>query len=250
MAFNVDGFASRINQRSVAKQSNFDAWISFPARMSFPVGGAAAVNTLGFRADTAEIPGRSIQTITTKPYGGGLTHKIGYDVTYPEVTMSFICGADLAEKALFTAWQSLIIGKHNTNQPYQRNMKIGYYKDYIGTVVINQYTETGELGHQVTLMEAYPTIVNSMPLSWASEEVHRVTVQFSYLHFIESSIPFSPSSDSSVYFSTAGGNIRNAVKDFATNLLVGGLNNAIGNATGGAVSVSTSGINVNLGSIF
>jgi len=248
MGFNVDDFSSRLNQRGVAKQSNFEAWVSFPARMTFPVGGAAAVSTLGFRADTAEIPGRSIQTITYKPYGGGLTHKIGYDVTYPEVTMSFICGTDLAEKVLFTAWQSLVIGKHNTNQPYQRNMKIGYYKDYIGTVVINQYSEEGELSHQVTLVEVYPTIVNSMPLSWASEDVHRVTVQFSYLHFIESSVPYTPAP--ALNFSNAGNNIRSSIRNSATNLLVGGLNNAIGNATGGGVSVSTSDINVNLSSPF
>jgi len=246
MAFSVSDFSGQINSRAVAKQHSFDSLITFPARMAIPAGGGAAISELRFRVDSAEIPGRSIQTIQNKPYNTGLTHKIGYDVTYPEVTMSIICGSDLAEKSLFTAWQSLIIGKHNTNQPYQRNMRIGYYKDYVSTVEINQYNETGSVSHSVTLVDAYPLTVNSMPLSWASEEIHRVTVQFAYLHFIENSIPASASS-TAPFVNDLGQSIRNGILGFATNMALGAVNRSVNKATNGAVSIGSQGIGIRVG---
>ena len=41
----------------------------------------------------------------------------------------------------------------------------------------------------MALAEAYPVVVNSLPLSWGSEELHRLSVQFAYKHFIESDEP-------------------------------------------------------------
>ena len=236
MTFSVNEFSSQLNRRSVAKQSNFDAFITFPARMAFPVGTASAVNQLRFRVDSAELPGRSIQTTQGKPYGNGLTHKFGYDVTYPEVTVSIICGDDLAEKSLFTAWQSLVIGKHATNAPYQRNMRIGYYSDYVSQVEINQYTEQGDLAYSVTLVEAFPVIVNSMPLSWASEEVHRLTVQFTYLHFVENTTPPSQSSPAP-FINDLGVPVRTEIRNFADNLDVRAVNQGLNGRVNGGINV-------------
>lgn len=188
MTFNVSDFRSQITgdaSRGISKQSNFDVVVNLPSNILMSDRSRSAYNSLRFRVESAEFPGRSIQTTNYKSFGYGLTSKVGYDVVYPDVSFTMLCGADLGEKSFFHAWQSAIVGNHSRQDDIRRHQSLGYYKDYVSSVGIIQYDTTGRPTYGLALAEAYPIIVNSLPLTWGSEELHRLTVQFTYKHFVE-----------------------------------------------------------------
>ena len=192
MAFSVNQFRSQnfgADSRNFSKQSNYELIFTLPEKVLLSEASLATTPTLRFRTESAEIPGRSIITSDYKSTGYGLTSKVGYGVVYPDVTITMLCGADLGEKRLFNAWQSLVVGNHTRNKNIRNHQSIGYYSNYVSTLGIVQYDQEGNASYATSLMEAYPIIVNSMPLSWASEEMHRLTVQFTYKYFEESDEP-------------------------------------------------------------
>ena len=192
MAFNVSDFRSNVvgnGSRSVSKQSHYELVVNLPQKIILSNRSRQAFENIRFRVESAEIPGRAITPTNYKHLGYGLTSKIGYDVTYPDVTVTLLCGADLGEKSFFHAWQSSIVGNHSRNSDNRTHQSIGYYNDYTSSVGILQYDEEGKVVYSLGLAEAYPIVVNSLPLSWNSEDLHRLTVQFSFKHFIESDEP-------------------------------------------------------------
>lgn len=192
MAFNVSDFRANITgtgSRSVSKQSHYEVVINLPKKIELSNRSRNAFDSFRFRVESAELPGRAIQTTPHKTTGYGLATKFGYDVTYSDVGLTFLCGADLGEKSFFQAWQSSIIGNHSRNQDIRRHQSLGYYDDYTGSIGIIQYDESGKAVYTMALAEAYPVVVNSLPLSWSSEDLHRLTVQFAFKHFIESDEP-------------------------------------------------------------
>ena len=192
MAFNISDFranATGAGSRGVSKQAHFELVISLPRKISLSDRSKNAYDSLRFRVESAELPGRSIQTTNYKHMGYGLTSKIGYDVTYPDISLTMLCGADLGEKSLFQSWQNSIIGNHTRNDDIRRHQSLGYYDDYTASVGIIQYDDTGKVVYTMGLAEAYPILINSLPLTWGSEDLHRLTIQFAYKHFIESDEP-------------------------------------------------------------
>jgi hypothetical protein len=192
MAFNVSDFRANIageGSKSVSKQSHFDLVINLPRNIRLSTRSRTAYDRLRFRCTAAELPGRTIQTSNYKHLGYGLNSKIGYDVTYNDVVLTMICSSDLGEKSLFQAWQSSIVGNHTRNQDIRPHQSLGYYDDYTSTVGIFQYDETGAVTYSMALAEAYPIIVNSLPLNWESQDLHQLTISFSYKYFIETDEP-------------------------------------------------------------
>jgi hypothetical protein len=193
MAFNISDFRANITgaaSKSVAKQSHFELVFTLPSKILLSDRSRVAYESLRFRIEAAELPGRQIQSTNNyKPSGYGLTSKIGYDVIYPDVSLTMICSSDLGEKSFFQAWQSVVVGNHTRNSDIRAHQSIGYYSDYTAPVAIIQYDETGKVTYSMTLAEAYPVVINSMPLNWGSEDFHRLSVQFAYKHFIETDEP-------------------------------------------------------------
>jgi len=192
MAFNVSNFRANLTgtgSKSVSKQSHYEIVVNLPKKISLSTRSRTSFDRLRFRCNSAELPGRTIQTTNYKHLGYGLTSKMGYDVVYNDMTMTMICSADLGEKSFFQAWQSSIVGNHTRNQDTRPHQSLGYYDDYTSTVGIFQYDENGNVVYSMALLEAYPLVVNTMPLSWESQDLHQLTVSFTYKHFFESDEP-------------------------------------------------------------
>tara|TARA_R110002153_G_scaffold100659_1_gene236674 strand:+ start:514 stop:1281 length:768 start_codon:yes stop_codon:yes gene_type:complete len=192
MAFNISDFRANLvgtGSRGVSKQGHFELVISLPRKIILSDRSKRAYDSLRFRIEEASLPGRSIKTTDHKHLGYGLTSKIGYDVTYPDVSLSLICGADLGEKSLFQAWQSSIIGNHSRNQDIRRHQSIGYYDNYTSSIAIIKYDDTGKAVYTLALAEAYPVIINALPLSWSADGLHKLNVSFTYKYFTESDEP-------------------------------------------------------------
>ena len=206
MAFKINEFTSNLNATGYAKQDRFEVIINPPASqggqsalgkllsgislLGGRVGEVAGIinglgdtidsNQLALRADSAELPGRSVQTLDNRYYGP--IRKSGYQANYIDTTITFICSEDLREKLFFERWQDLIVGEHRLEDspPDSRVYNAGYYDDYVSTIEVRQMNENNDVTYEMKLLEAYPLQVAPLPLNWASDELQRLSVTFAY----------------------------------------------------------------------
>ena len=86
MSFKPSELLATLNKNGVAKSSNFEVQITGP-------GSTGEENDLMFRADSCELPGRTISTSEYRIYGP--IRKIAYASTYTDTSIGFLCSADL-----------------------------------------------------------------------------------------------------------------------------------------------------------
>jgi len=129
---------------------------------------------LSFRCETAEIPGRTINTIDQK-FGSNPIEKFPNQSSYNDLTLTFIVSDDMSEKAFFDAWMDFINPTSNFNFKYK--------VDYAVPIYINQYDVTDQLSFQVECIDAYPIAINQLDLDWSSDGHHKLTVVFAYTYY-------------------------------------------------------------------
>lgn len=194
MTLNVNRMVASMNKSGVAKSSHFEVQVMGP-----PLGGNSQVRPsrlydssierdIVYRAEAAEIPGRTMMTVDHRFKNYGPSNKIPYGTIYGDVTITFLMSEDLREKEYFEIWQDNIMNtgtfieefdRHSGGVPYNNR----YFDDYTGTVVIRQYGEAGQLRSIHTLLEAYPIIVTPMNVSWQGDEILKLPVTFAYKHY-------------------------------------------------------------------
>jgi hypothetical protein len=104
--------------------------------------------------------------------------KFPYATTYGECTLTFIISDDMREKIFFDSWMEIVQPTTDYNFQYKTN--------YMVDISINQYDVTNKLSYSAVLREAFPLSINEMSLSWSSEDVHKLQVQFAYTNWIGS----------------------------------------------------------------
>ena len=65
------------------------------------------LDTLTFRCEKAEIPGRTIATLDDT--GSGPALKMPYEVNYNDMEITVICSTDMAERDYFEEWMNKIV---------------------------------------------------------------------------------------------------------------------------------------------
>ena len=182
MTFNVNNLVSSINKTGVAKSSHFEVQIT-------GVGDTGDEELLMARADTAEIPGRSLMTADHKFLNYGPMSKVPYGgQVYTDLTISFIVSEDLREKEYFEYWQDRIVNtgafdEGGGGRYVMSKFNTKYFDEYLGTIVVRQYGSSGDLRSIYTLQEAYPLIINPITLSWGSDEITKLSVTFTYRNY-------------------------------------------------------------------
>lgn len=147
-----------------------------------PLGLASYASTgrnLKFRCDSATLPGRNVE-VTNKKIGSAPIEKFPYHTTYTDVTLDFLVSSDMSERVFFDAWLDYV----NPSTDFNFNYKSSYVVD----LLITQYDLTGNKTYESKLIDAYPVTINQMDLNWNSEDVHRVTVQFTYTYWVNNTI--------------------------------------------------------------
>ena len=186
MAFKVQELLASLNKTGVAPASHFEVQINNPA--------SNADKEMMFRADSAELPGR---TMSTSEYRGttGPIRKIAYASTYTDTTIGFLCSADLREKKYFEEWQDIIMNHKSTDSFSSDSLGdafgVGYYDDYakLQTVEIRQYDETGRKRSTHKLVEAYPIGIAPIAVAWNSTDFIRLNVTFALREY---KVDFTP----------------------------------------------------------
>ena len=142
-----------------------------------PVGSNATLSRyLALQCETAELPGRTLQTQDVKIYGP--TFKVPYQTQYNEITLTFLSTNDFWERKLFDRWIEAIHPSDTNNMRYPKGPQT-----YMTPIKIIQYDEFIKQIYAVELIDAYPIGVAAQQLSWSEDGFHRVSVQFAYQRY-------------------------------------------------------------------
>lgn len=171
MADSISRFFSSF-KKDLSRPNRFDVFIPIPnALIPYYSGGA---RQLSFRCEQAELPSRTLAT-ADKKIGSVPVQRFPYLSTYNDITLTFLVGGDMSEKLFFDAWLNIINPTSNFN--------FNYKKDYCTDIVIRQYDLSNKLTYSVTLIDAFPTIVNQLDLDWSNDGVHKLSVVFPYTYW-------------------------------------------------------------------
>jgi len=180
MAFNIFAFNGTLSKQNVSISSHFDVIVVPPAK----VGTYSSLEDLTFRAETAELPSRSLITTPYRDYGP--TREFSYNAVYPPVNVTFLASRDLRERAFFNQWQQASVGDFSDIPTIDGKFQnVNYFKDYTGTVILRKYDENGNKTFTIHLLEAYPRTVNQVSLASNDNEPVRIVVSFQYSFFAE-----------------------------------------------------------------
>ncbi len=140
---------------------------------------STAMKELSLRCYESEIPGKNLRTISHAEYGPSHGYVVGAD--YNEINLSFYVTDDLYARKFFTLWQEFISDNEPISASDSGSHDVEFYDFYVGTLMITTYTSSGFPNHTTICEEAFPVAVQSIPLSWESQDnVMKVNVAFKY----------------------------------------------------------------------
>lgn len=153
---------------------------------------------LYFFCDAAQLPDRTIVDTEANSFYGPVRH-IARGMEYSAMTLSFMLDSELTERAVFEAWQNMIVN--------QRTFNMSFYDEYVSKIYIfplhenkNESTntklpgkegmQTGALatltlaGYYVELIGAYPKTLAPVDLNYnASNTFARQSITFNYRYW-------------------------------------------------------------------
>jgi hypothetical protein len=180
MTFNIQTLTSSIEKTGVAKASHFEVQCTAPSPVS------EMERDMMYRAEAAEIPGRSLATVEHKFGNMGPITKIPYSQVFTDMTVTFLLSEDLREKQYFEIWQELMYNTgafESGSSTGMSKFKPKYFDDYTGSVIIRQYGANGNLRTITTLVDAYPIIISPISTNWSSGELMKMNVTFAYRYY-------------------------------------------------------------------
>jgi hypothetical protein len=153
------------------------------------------LNTAGlmFQCDQASLPGYQINTVEQKVFGAPWSIAAN-PADYAPLELQFICAGDMWERKFFEDWMEFIMPK-GTNRYTADNIvsnlinadgvnraagSASYRNEYISTIQVIQFHDTGIPSARYTFEEAFPVMVAPQPLNWGDDSIHRLTVTFKY----------------------------------------------------------------------
>lgn len=140
-------------------------------------GGGSSEYTRGLdlMCSQTELPGKTINTSETK-YNGDI-HKIGQSLMYGNHQFTFKVSGDMYEKTIIDSWMNLIVNP-NTHE-------VSYLNDYAVTINIFQLDKQDKIVHAVSLIDAFPVMMNPLTLSNTEHNnTHELMVQFAYRRWV------------------------------------------------------------------
>ena len=133
------------------------------------------VKRVSMSAKTANLPGRSLVTVTNENIYGP-THDIATGQTYGDLSITFYMGEDFGERYFFEDWQKLTFN-HDT-------FDLNYYKEYIGSIEIFALNKQDDRIFGLEIQECYPDSIDGTDVSADSVTAPaELTVGFKYRKF-------------------------------------------------------------------
>ena len=143
-----------------------------------------------YLCEVAEFPGRGFQNVDLCYYGPSF--KMPFQTSYEDINLTFLCRSQATERQLFDDWMDII----NPINTYDFN----YRDDYACEIDIFQFSEYDTEGYgssdpeyMFSLKDAWPTLVNPQPVTWADDQFLRLGVTFTYSRWTRGGLDPTPS---------------------------------------------------------
>jgi hypothetical protein len=107
---------------------------------------------LTLQCETAELPGKTLQTADVKIYGP--IFKVPYNVQYTDMNLTFICTNDFYERKLFDQWMEAIAPNDTYNMRFPKGNSP--FTGYMTKVTVIQYDDSVKQIYAVNLIDAFP----------------------------------------------------------------------------------------------
>lgn len=174
MAFNVQDFKSQL-EFGGARPSLFQVICNFPNGTEANVD---AVQKLAFLGRSSSIPESEIGVISLPYFGRSV--KFAGDRTFASWGITIINDEDFAVREALEEWHNLLNDRiENVRDGNFVNPNgLGSYKQ---DVVVQQYSQSGDVIREYTLIGAFPVSIERIPLDWAStNRVQEFNAVFAY----------------------------------------------------------------------
>jgi hypothetical protein len=178
---------------SLAKSCRFAVTIT-PTSTTNPLLGPykEIFKDLVYLCEVAEYPGRGFESISYRYYGP--EQRQPFQSKYEDINLTFLCRTRSAERQLFDDWMDVI----NPINSYDFN----YKQDYVCQIDIFQYSDFAvsnngipKAEYMFSLKDAWPTLVNPQPVTWADDQFLRLGVTFTYTNWSRGGLDPAPSTD-------------------------------------------------------
>lgn len=160
------------------------------------VGKVLNTSGLAFQCEQAQLPGYSFNTAEQKIYGAPWSIAAN-PADYPPLELSFICAGDMWERKFFEDWMEFIMPKGskrntvdsvigeigdfvNADGSSRAAGSVTYRNEYITSIQVIQFHDTGVPSGRYTFEEVYPVSIAPQPLNWGDDGIHRLNVTFKY----------------------------------------------------------------------
>ena len=171
MPFNVNNLVTSLNKTGVAHASHYEVQVNGPGELGVE-------ESMMFRCDSVDLPGRTLQFAEQRIYGP--MRKIPYAGVYADAAATFILSEDMREREYFELWHDKMIGTGVFKSGGTGKYNPAYYDMIVGTVTIRQYGNAGDIMSIHTLQECYPLAIGPIQMSWGQSEIVKQTVAFAY----------------------------------------------------------------------
>ena len=165
------GFISRISKKGLASPNKFKVKITFPTKTMQSYN---SNNDMNLMVESVDIAGRNISSTINIEYG--IRREIAYNApAYDPINIVFLCSQDMAEKRALEKWNQSIVDTTFGSD-------VAYYDDYIGAVEVSVLSkDLQKKEYTVTYREAYPKVINAIPLSHSTtNSAMKFTATFVY----------------------------------------------------------------------
>lgn len=156
---------------------------------------APIINTTGLtlQCEQATLPGYQINTVEQKVYGAPWSIAANPG-DYPPLELQFISMGDMWERKFFEDWMEYIMPKSYSRATADNIVSElftadgtgraagspTYRDDYISTIQVIAFHDTGFPSARYTFEECYPVMVAPQPVNWGDDGINRVNVTFKY----------------------------------------------------------------------
>ncbi|MBT9159406.1 MAG: hypothetical protein DDT26_00665 [Dehalococcoidia bacterium] len=179
--FNIDAFKAIALSNGLAKTSNFLVTVATPLCLQYAEANDASRRLVSL-CRAAQIPGYTITTEDTRPYGVGTAMKIPFGATHDDCVLTFYVDNDLTAIDFFNGWiKSITPTLNDPNAIFNGSYdgEVRYYDEITADVSIAQYSDNSKIA-VITLQDAFPINVSSIELSWDEPQIQQISVTFAY----------------------------------------------------------------------
>lgn len=143
------------------------------------------IKDMTYLCEATELPGRGFDIASARYYGPSINFP--RNSKYAEgIDMTFLCRTESFERQMFDDWMEVI----NPSNIYDFN----YAKDYYAEIQIFQFAEYNKNSqgqspgtvkaptatYAWSLHKAWPMVVNPQPVTWADNDILRLSITFAY----------------------------------------------------------------------